>query len=210
MYEAVSGRRAFPGEDALAVAARITGDEPQKFAQQCGLDRSVDMVFAKVLSKTPKHRFKSSADFGAALSDALLGSREQPTGTDVARPLMPTLPDQFHLERRARPTFLWTALVALLSAGVTLGLSTALDPVSMAASQAPQTAAQQPREENPSPVAWLAPSPDDSLSDSTPAAPRGAPAALPGKSATSANPVPRDASPPRPQQPLQAAAASSR
>jgi serine/threonine-protein kinase len=209
MYEAVSGRRAFPGEDALAVAARITNDEPQKFAAQCGLDRTVDMVFAKVLSKTPKHRFKSAADFGTALSDALLGSREQPTLPE-GRPPMPTLPDQFHLERRSGPTFLWTALVAVLSAAVTLGLSTAVDPVSMAASVAatPET----PREENPASVAWLAPSPDDSLSDSTPTTPHAQSAALPAMK-PQAKPTPsgaRAASTPQRPMPLHTAATSTR
>jgi serine/threonine-protein kinase len=170
MYEAVSGRRAFPGEDALAVAARITNDDPQKFAAQCGLDRSVDLVFGKVLAKTPKHRYRSTADFGAALADALLGARQP--AAEVLRAPMPTLPDHFHTERRSRPTFMFAAFVAIASAALTLGLTTAFNPVSVAASVAPKPVTVARAEENPPPVAWLAPSPEDSLSDSTPAAPR--------------------------------------
>lgn len=204
LYEAISGRRAFPGDDALAVAARITNDEPQKIAQHCGLDRSVDLVFAKVLAKTPKHRFKSAAEFGAALSEALLGSRGEPTGTEPVRPPMPTLPDQFHLEQRSRPTFAWTALVAVMSAAATLGLSALLDPVSMAASEPPPREERE-AEEDPAPVAWLAPSPDDALSDVSLREPE--PSAE--KAPTEPRPLRAPKSPVDPK-PVQAAAASSR
>src|ERR1700712_1331085 len=42
LYEAVSGHRAFPGEDAVAVATRITNEEPPAIAEFAGLDPHVD------------------------------------------------------------------------------------------------------------------------------------------------------------------------
>src|SRR5690606_35090078 len=38
MYEAISGRRAFPGDDAVAVASRIGTEEPPAIAAVCGVD----------------------------------------------------------------------------------------------------------------------------------------------------------------------------
>jgi eukaryotic-like serine/threonine-protein kinase len=71
LYEAVSGQRAFPGEDAIAVATRITTDEPPGIAELAGLDPHVDAVLARGLSKLPSARFEDSRAFGLALSEAL-------------------------------------------------------------------------------------------------------------------------------------------
>lgn len=87
MYEAISGRRAFPGEDAIAVATRISTEEPPRIAEVCGIDRHVDTVLARALSKNPGARFDSADEFGRALSEALL---------IAPRTQMPTLPDSRH------------------------------------------------------------------------------------------------------------------
>src|SRR3954462_284095 len=85
LYEAVSGQRAFPGEDAIAVATRITNEEPPGIAELSGLDPHVDDVLARGLSKTPSARFEDARAFGAALAEALGQSPRQ---------RLPTLPDE--------------------------------------------------------------------------------------------------------------------
>jgi serine/threonine-protein kinase len=87
MYEALSQRRAFPGEDAVAVATRIQSDEPPPIAEGCGLDPHVDGVLARGLSKDPERRFPSAEEFGDALAEALQQGN---------RRAQPTLPDMQH------------------------------------------------------------------------------------------------------------------
>jgi serine/threonine protein kinase len=87
LYEALSQRRAFPGEDAVSVARRITTDEPPRIAAACGLDPHVDGVLERALSKNPARRFPSAREFGDALAEAL-GHR--------TRSALPTLPDSQH------------------------------------------------------------------------------------------------------------------
>ena len=89
LYEALSQRRAFPGEDAVSVARRITTDEPPRIAAACGLDPHVDGVLERALSKNPARRFPSAREFGDALAEAL-GHR--------TRGALPTLPDTQHRE----------------------------------------------------------------------------------------------------------------
>ena len=89
LWEAITGRRAFPGDDAVAVASRIATDEPPKIAELCGLNPHVDTVLARGLSKNPRGRFTSCEEFTDALADALgVPQREA----------MPTLPDRHHRE----------------------------------------------------------------------------------------------------------------
>jgi serine/threonine-protein kinase len=89
LWEALSGRRAFPGDDAVAVASKIALEEPPCMAELCGLDPHVDAVLSRGLAKTPRARFASCEEFGQALAEALAVS---------PRAIMPTLPDQLHLE----------------------------------------------------------------------------------------------------------------
>ena len=88
LYEAVSGLRAFPGEDAIAVATRITTDEPPAIAEFAGLDPHVDRVLARGLAKDPSARFDEARSLGSALAEAL---RQSP------RRKLVTLPDERHL-----------------------------------------------------------------------------------------------------------------
>lgn len=87
LYEAVSGQRAFPGEDAIAVATRITSEEPPGIADLAGLDPHVDDVLARGLAKDPEARFEDARAFGKALAEALWQS---------PRSRLPTLPDERH------------------------------------------------------------------------------------------------------------------
>lgn len=93
LYEALCLHRAFPGDDAVAVAARITYEEPPGIAAVCGLDARVNTVFARALSKNPRARFESCEAFAQALSEALglPGRRSTPTFSDVERPTTPVV-----------------------------------------------------------------------------------------------------------------------
>jgi serine/threonine-protein kinase len=71
IYEALCGRRAFPGEDAVTVAAAIQHDDPPPFAAALGLPRAVDQVLARGLARRPEARYPSCLAFGEALARAL-------------------------------------------------------------------------------------------------------------------------------------------
>jgi serine/threonine-protein kinase len=90
LYEALSQRRAFPGEDAVSVATRITNEEPPGIAELCGLDAHVDAILLRGLAKPAGERFPSARELGESLAEAL----SIPT-----RKMLPTLPDEHH--RRA-------------------------------------------------------------------------------------------------------------
>jgi serine/threonine-protein kinase len=83
LYEALCGRRAFPGDDALQVASKVRLDEPRPFANELGLEPDVDRILARALAKNPSHRFPDCATFGAALASALAKN------TDVELSLIP-------------------------------------------------------------------------------------------------------------------------
>lgn len=94
LYEAVSGQRAFPGEDAIAVATRITSDEPPPIAAAAGLDPRVDDVLARGLAKDPSARFEDARALGRALAEALCQN---------PRNKLPTLPDERHRNHAPSP-----------------------------------------------------------------------------------------------------------
>ncbi len=94
LWEALTGRRAFPGDDAVAVASRIATDEPPKIAELCGLDPHVDTVLARGLSKNPRGRFDTCLEFGETLAEVL---EVTPRGA------MATLPDRLHRDEPVPP-----------------------------------------------------------------------------------------------------------
>ncbi|WP_437594033.1 protein kinase domain-containing protein [Sorangium sp. So ce1000] len=71
MYEAISGSRAFPGDDAVSVASKIASDEPPPIAKELGLPPSLDQVLARGLSKRPEDRYASCDEFGAAFAGCI-------------------------------------------------------------------------------------------------------------------------------------------
>ena len=109
LYEAVSGQRAFPGEDAVAVATRITNEEPPGIAELSGLDPHVDDVLSRALSKTPAARFEDARAFGAALAEALWQS---------PRRQLATLPDERHRTHEPTPHESRTARLVIGGAAV--------------------------------------------------------------------------------------------
>ena len=86
LYEAVSGQRAFPGDDAVAVAQRILHESAEPFAAGLGLPDEVDRVFARALSRKPRERFPSCEAFGRALAAALTGGSGAPSPAGSGAP----------------------------------------------------------------------------------------------------------------------------
>ena len=127
LYEALCLHRAFPGDDAVAVAARITYEEPPAVAAICGLDTRVDTVFARALSKNPRSRFDSCEQFGQVLAEALLlpGRRSVPIIPEIHLPTAaPTPSNSAHYGTRliaaaalgVLATLLFTQLIHSLQA----------------------------------------------------------------------------------------------
>ena len=99
----------------MSVAARITNEDPPGIADGCGLDRHVDGVLSRGLSKDPEKRFASAREFGDALAEAL-GRR--------SRGALPTLPDERHeVLRRAEPRAGARLLIGGAAAGALLGIT---------------------------------------------------------------------------------------
>jgi serine/threonine-protein kinase len=114
LYEGLSGKRAFPGAEAVKVASAIEKNTPLLVATSLGLSARVDEVLLRGMAKNPDDRFESCKEFGLTLSEALLGVRE----------LLPTLPDEQILirydtelrSRRIGTAILWLLIGATLSA----------------------------------------------------------------------------------------------
>jgi eukaryotic-like serine/threonine-protein kinase len=161
LYEALSQTRAFPGEDAVSVATRITTDTPPGIASLVGLDRHVDAILARGMAKNASERFSSARELGEALAEALVVR---------ARTMQKTLPDEHHRRApwQARPenhalrtAMGGVAVGALLGVGA-LQLSNLLrepDPATLRArAEAPHVA-----------VAYLAEQPSAKRSEAVPA-----------------------------------------
>lgn len=147
LYEAISRRRAFPGEDAVSVASRITTDEVPPIALSCGLSPEVDAVLRRGMSKDPRTRYPSAREFGRALANAL----------DQPRHTLPTVSNElptpsFGSSGRARH---WISAIALGAAIGAVAMRLASDPDNEAAPSAPpgQASAESVA------IGWLAPAP---------------------------------------------------
>ena len=83
LYEALRGERAFPGDDAVEVAARIAQDPPERFCADRGLPTDVDEILMRAMTRSPADRFTSCEALGELLADALA-----PVITPPPRPMM--------------------------------------------------------------------------------------------------------------------------
>ena len=89
LYEALTGRRAFPGDDALTVAGRVALEAPAAL----GLDEMRESpwlvraqpVWTRGMAKSREERYSSAAALGLALAAAL--ESPPPSATDMLTPL---------------------------------------------------------------------------------------------------------------------------
>lgn len=173
LYEALSGRRAFPGDDAVAVATLIANTSPEPIAAGCGVTAAVDVVLMRALSKQPSARFADCEQFGETLAAALEPS---------ARRQQVTLPNlrQARIEPTQGRSRVPLALAAALAgaAGMWVGVQW-LDGGNVPATTSVVTDV--PQEES-APVAWLAERPAKAV---RPSAPGSSSTAKPRATATS-------------------------
>lgn len=117
VFEALSARRAFPGDDAILVAGLVQTTEPAELARPFRLDARVDTVLARAFSKHPGSRFGSCEAFGQALAEAL---ETNPRASLI------TQPDGFHRAlppaRRGRAGSVTGAALSTLAILAALGL----------------------------------------------------------------------------------------
>lgn len=71
LFEAISARRAFPGDDAGVVAALVQTFEPARLPRRLRLEPRVDTLLARAFAKDPGSRFPSCEEFGNQLAEAL-------------------------------------------------------------------------------------------------------------------------------------------
>lgn len=166
LYEAVSGTRAFPGNDAIAVAHRVVHEDPpppSKVAQPGAvIPKALDEVILRGLSKQPEARFDQLGSLVAALRSAYGDAAHGDAATLSRTGLADTLPAVQLGQRASRPSTehvaakkkvpLWPfALAAAVGVGVVLKFAPspdALDGVSGGGAQAsdalPSTTADEP------------------------------------------------------------------
>jgi serine/threonine protein kinase len=117
LFEAISARRAFPGDDAVTVVGLVQTTEPAELARLFRLDVRVDLVLARAFSKHPGSRFGSCEEFGKALAEALETS---------SRASMITQPDGYHRAltpgRQSRAGSVTGAALSTLALIAALGL----------------------------------------------------------------------------------------
>jgi serine/threonine-protein kinase len=153
MYEAISGKRAFPGDDAVAVAARIAHDTPAPIAAALRVPAPVDEVLARGLAKAPEERFPSCDAFGAAFARSVEVGGSQASAPELSGPrAAPSIDSEPPRERRTGQVVLGAAVVvatAALLLRTALRSAEATDPEPEAAptttASAPASAASRPR-----------------------------------------------------------------
>jgi serine/threonine-protein kinase len=114
LYEALTGQRAFPGDDALVVATRVaTGKQRAPTAVLPVLRgfEHLDVIFDRALAKEPKNRFGSCEVFGSVLAAELEGANAAFMMTPVPRSSIVT-----------RATRRWQNMAALGALAVIVGL----------------------------------------------------------------------------------------
>jgi serine/threonine-protein kinase len=116
LYEALTGQRAFSGDDALAVATRVATSKhraPRSVRADLRRFAHVDIIFDRALAKEAKSRFGSCEAFGDALAAELEGANAAFATMAGSRPSIP--PSRTSLAIRATRRWQNVAVVAALA-----------------------------------------------------------------------------------------------
>jgi eukaryotic-like serine/threonine-protein kinase len=110
LYEMVTGRRAFQGEDRLSTLAAIVNQEPPALTElNPRIPRDLERIVRRCLRKDPQRRFQHMADLRVALQEVY---EEAEGGPPVETPPLPSR--RFHVAR-------WVTVSALLGIALSSG-----------------------------------------------------------------------------------------
>ena len=122
LYEAISGARAFPGQDAVGVAHKVLHDDPLPLRaaadEPSQVPKSVETVIMRGLDKDPDRRFPDAATFAEALTGAYLDAglvRPEDTARPPSRRISLATDEP---PRRSWP--IWVAVLGTIGIGVAL------------------------------------------------------------------------------------------
>ena len=123
LYEIVSGMRAFPGDDAIAVAHKVIHEEPpiaSAASITAKVPPEVDAVLVRALAKDPRDRPGSGAELAAALRAAYVAAGMiEPTPDPSGAVQLPVAT----ADRREKGRSAGIAFAAVLVGGLVLGIA---------------------------------------------------------------------------------------
>ena len=109
MYEALTGTRAFGGEDALEVSRKVSEEDPRPLESLDADPRIVTRmngVLKRGLAKKPEDRYTSAEDFGNALGIAIESRAFTETPSSHGRLLITPRPGPVATETPSRPSLI--------------------------------------------------------------------------------------------------------
>jgi serine/threonine-protein kinase len=110
LYEMLSGRRAFQGEDVSEIFASVLAREPDFTALPPNMNPQVRKLLARCLEKNPKRRWQSAGDLRIEIEDALVSPAAEQVQTIASPPVI------------GNPTLAAIAAAAIVAFGVTIFL----------------------------------------------------------------------------------------
>src|SRR5690348_4001572 len=120
LYELLTGRVPFPGENFVAVAMRHINEPPPHVRDlRPEVSPRVDAAIARAMAKRPADRFASMNELGVELEACLAELR---TGTDWTQVLPPPAAPRRHRGRRVSPWPVIVLIAALLATGAVVGV----------------------------------------------------------------------------------------
>jgi serine/threonine protein kinase len=118
LYELLTGKVPFPGENFVAVAMRHINEPPPSVLAECpDVPPRVDAAIRRAMAKRPSDRFASMADFAAELEACV---RDLQTGSDWTQVIPPQSPTRRH-RRRVSPWPLIALILAVVAIGAVVG-----------------------------------------------------------------------------------------